>query len=93
MKKLTKFIGLTAQFLYEVSGGKLFSKPPAPVVVAERKVYTGETLRLERQASLAGGCYRVFLKPTTTGVRQWFTPRLNRDQAVATFSRMARRLA
>ncbi|KAA0576214.1 hypothetical protein FZ983_24485 [Azospirillum sp. B21] len=93
MKKLTKFIGLTAQFLYEVSDGELFSKPPAPVVVTERTVYTGETLQLKRQASLAGGYYRVFLKPSTEGVRQWFSPRLNREEAVATFSRMARRLA
>lgn len=93
MKKLTKVIGLTAHFIYEVSGGKLFSKPPAPVVVTERKVYTGETLQLQRQASLAGGCYRVFLKPTTKGVRQWFSPRLNREQAVAKFLRMARRFA
>lgn len=93
MKKLLKFMGLTAQFIYEASGGKLFRKPPEPVVVTQREVYTGETLQLVRYASKAGGCYRVRLKPKTEDVRQWFTPRLSRDKAMEHFARVAQRLA
>lgn len=96
MNKLKKFIGLLLQFIYETTNGVLFFQYPAPVVISKRRVYTGEMLHLVRYASKQGGFYRVILKdpdPVATRAVPWIGRRLDRDGAVASFSRLSRRLA
>jgi len=91
--KLFNVPRLIAHLVWELTGGRFPAEQPENVVVDEIAVQHGETLQLVRQASRAGGCYRVVVKSATAAVPSWIGPRSSRQDASASFVRLAQRIA